>query len=175
MLLTGCASAPIDPAATGEPGLVAIHGALVEAVEWARTNPDTAWTSGWTGNAVVNATDESTLGLCHEWQELVWDVAQPVAARVGWRADGIAINVGTWSEHHAVVVWDPARIGRDALLGAPADAPAYVLDPWRRGEPDVWTVAAWIDIPLMMMEPPELEDLTAEYGVAPRFGPLARP
>ena len=74
----------------------------------------------------------------------------------------------TWSAHYAVVVWDPARVARDALLAQPAEAPAFVLDAWRHGEPEIYTVADWIDIPILVMTPPLLEDLTLQYGLPPR-------
>jgi hypothetical protein len=175
MFASGCSSTrPMSPEEMTEPALVQIHAALVDAVEWAGTNDEIDWTSGWTGNAIANATDDTTLGLCFEWQELVWEFARPVTERVGWRADGIAINYDTWSAHHAVVVWDPKRVDRTALLDQPLGAPVYVLDAWRRGEPDIHPLAAWIDIPIFVMSPPMLEDLTLEYGTAPRFA-LPRP
>lgn len=172
VLVTGaCASPRVDPLERGEPALVEIHAALVDAVDWARTNGDIDWYSGWTGNAMVHATDDQTLGLCYEWQELVWDYVRPVVKRVGWRADGITINADTWSAHYAVVVWDPARVRRADLLTLPESAPAFVLDPWRNGEPETYTVAAWVDIPIIVMAPPALESLGLEYGRIRRFGP----
>ena len=168
-----CASPTVDPAVRGEPALVEIHAALVDAVDWARTNHDTDWYSGWTGNAMVHLAGDQTLGLCYEWQELVWDFVSPVVERVGWRADGITINTDTWSAHYAVVVWDPARVRRAELLTLPESAPAFVLDAWRNGEPEAYTVARWIDIPIIVMTPPALESLELEYGRVRRFGPAA--
>jgi hypothetical protein len=164
-----CAAPPLGPTQIAEPALVSIHTAYVEAVDWARTNGAIDWRSGWSGNAVVHLTDDRTLGLCHEWQQLVWERVRPATLEAGWQIDGISANDGTWSVHRAVVVWDPAHLDRDDLLTAPTTAPAYVLDPWRRGEPDVYTVADWVDIPLLTFTDPRLEDLAADFGTTPRF------
>jgi hypothetical protein len=65
----------------------------------------------------------------------------------------------TASEHHAVVVWDPRRVRREELLpdGAPG-RPAYVLDAWQRGEPDLYRLEAWLDLPFWTRVAPRLEE-----------------
>ena len=175
LVLPGCAAPLVDPVQRGEPALVEIQEAFVRAVDWARSHPHLDWTSGWTGNAIVGMTDETTVGLCYDWQELAWDFTCPAVERVGWRVDGIAINEETWSAHYAVVVWDPTRVRREQLLALPADAPAFVLDAWRNGEPEIYTVADWIKIPILVMEEPALENLRAEYGVSRKYGSAVSP
>lgn len=158
-LLGGCSPAPLRLAETDEPQLHAIHAAFGEAVDAARNYPDLHWHSGWLGNAIVNLGGKGTFGLCHHWQEWIYREVLPAVHEAGWEACGIAINAGTSHEHHAVIVFDPRRIVRGNLLAAPETTSAYVLDAWRRGRPDIYRLSDWLEIPLAISTPAQLEEL----------------
>ena len=75
-------------------------------------------------------------GLCYEWQSRVLADLSGVAEDLGWRAAPIGRDVGGLAEHHAVLLYDPEQV----LDG---DESAFVLDPWRRGAPDVYALGNW--------------------------------
>jgi hypothetical protein len=158
-LLSACGSTP--PLAREEitdPDLAAIRRAFEDTVRSAREDPDVNWRSGWLGNVGILIGGDGERGLCYEWQGLVYGGVLGTVRCVGWEATGISINRRTASEHHAVVVWDPDRIAREALLEASPEAPAYVLDAWKRGEADVYRLADWLDLPLLVRVAPRLEE-----------------
>lgn len=155
--LLGCASVPpMTPSQHGRPQLVEIHRAFERTLEAARHDPEVRWRSGWTGNVIVNTLPGNDRGLCYEWQRLVYGGVLPTVKRVGWHANGIVINKGTRHEHHAVVVFDPAVSNQDRILSDPAANPAWVLDAWRRGQADVFTVEQWIALPMFQQVPPKI-------------------
>ena len=154
-----CASPPpLTRAEMTEPALLRIHDAFLRTVREAREDPDVDWKSGWWGNIGVHLSGRDTRGLCYEWQGLVHRGVRSTVASVGWSVTGVNVNQGTASEHHAVLVWDPRRVRRKDLLpdGAPGK-PAYVLDGWQRGEADVYTLEAWLDMPFWTRVGPRLE------------------
>jgi len=156
-LLAACASPPpLDPAELTGP-MRGIHAAFAEEVRRAREEDETVWKSGWFGNLAVHLTDDRTLGLCYEWQGRVYPGIAEAAERHGWTATGIEINGGSIAEHHAVLVYDARALPPEAVLRAPRDAPAYVLDPWKRGEPDVWRLADWLALPAIVFTDARLE------------------
>lgn len=163
--LAGCASAPpLRPSQYGHPELVEIHRAFERTLRAARQDPAIQWRSGWTGNMVVNIAGGDNHGLCYEWQRLVYEGVLPTVKRVGWHANGIVINKGTSHEHHAVVVFDPAVSDQHHLLDAPGDNPAWVLDAWRRGKADIFTVQEWVQLPLFKQVPPKITGVVVDGG-----------
>jgi hypothetical protein len=132
----------------------------------ALASDDTRWHSGWVGNWIVNwRNSEASRGLCYHWQELVYKGIQPVADEVGWARVGIQMNKDHHSEHHAVVVYDPRVITQDDLLSSAQPRPAYVLDAWRHGQPEIYALDDWVKgsgwTRVWMVV---LEDLDREYA-----------
>lgn len=163
--LQGCASAPpVPPSDYGQAALLEIHRAFEHTVRAARRDPQVRWRSGWAGNIIVNSLPSDDRGLCYEWQSLVYAGVLPTVRHVGWHANGIAINQGTRNEHHAVIVFDPKVTDQDRILSDPADNPAWVLDAWRRGEADIFTVQQWIALPLFRHTPPKITGVSTADG-----------
>jgi hypothetical protein len=158
----GCAPQPLRPHQFYDPDLCAIRDRYVEVVRDALNDPDVAWHAGPVGNVVVNHARPDHLGLCYDWQELVYEQLLPIVDERGWRMIGIKINEDTDHEHHAVVVFDPYQVRADAILASPETAPAWVLEPWRRGRADVYLVRDWLDLAWRRDVPPALERLPYE-------------
>ncbi len=106
------------------------------------------WNNGRLGNMNVNINGGANKGLCYHWQRLVYMGIQPALLKTGWKATGIAINEGTFFEHHAVLVYDPDRLKIDEILNNNNKSYSYVLDPWSSGEPRVYTTADWLKLPV---------------------------
>jgi hypothetical protein len=159
VLLGGCGLAPLRPEAAQEPPLVAIRQAFERTVAAAREDPSASWQSGWVGNALINLLGGDRQGLCYEWRDLVYAGVLPTVRAVGWEATGIVMSKGTYSEHSAVLVYDPRRIAVSDLLTAGPAQPAYVLDAWRRGRADIYPLGTWVRLPLIVRSPPELKPL----------------
>jgi len=140
-----------------EPELREIHAAMVDTVARAHADPDIDWKSGWVGNFLVHMTDDKTRGLCYEWQAIVYEGVRATVERVGWEATGIGINVDAWGEHHAVLVYAPGALDPGTVPSASPDASAYVLDAWKHGQPDIFRLAEWVELPLILSSPPERE------------------
>lgn len=134
----------IDVATEGEPALQEIAAAYAARVDELRGDGDTNWRSGWAGNALVHLLGRGNRGLCHEWQREVYDGVLARARSLGWEATAIVVERGGWGEHHAVLVHDPARVEMAIPRIHAPGGPAYVLDPWRRGEADVFRFSDWI-------------------------------
>lgn len=157
-LMPGCATPPHPPANDDPQALRTIRAAFNDVVARAKSDPKIRWVSGWDGNSEIEKNPGPDIkGLCWEWQELVFSEIAPVAARVHWQIAKININRGWFSEHNAVVVWDAQRTDRKALLENGGNA-AWVLDPWQNGAPDIFTLADWLDIPVIVFESAGLED-----------------
>lgn len=150
---------PLPEDALQEPALGEIHRAMRLAVERARADPHVTWHAGWSGNMVVNALGGTHKGLCYDWQQLVYTAVTPAARRVGWKAVGLAAGEGLSWEHHAVIVYDPARCEPARLLEGPPHA--YVLDAWRRGRADVFILSQWLECEQSPRVSPRIEDLDA--------------
>ncbi|MBT8486015.1 MAG: hypothetical protein HKO59_01025 [Phycisphaerales bacterium] len=155
--LVGCGHGPIPATRIEDPALLAIHEAFDACVQEARDAPDLRWHSGWLGNIWVNSFGEHNRGLCYEWQDWVYACVSPTVEAVGWKATGVAINMETGNEHHAVLVYDPLRVD-EALLLEP-ESECYVLDAWRRGHTDIYRIADWLELPTRIRTPVELEEL----------------
>ena len=158
--MAGCHAPPLQPDEFDRPELVAIHAAFEDAVRAAHDDPTASWHSGWMGNAWINFRGGSTRGLCYQWQAWVYQHVAPTVVDVGWEAGGVAINVGTPGEHHAVVVFDPQLVSIDHLLESAGDVPAYVLDAWRRGRADIYRLDDWLELPLRVRRPAIIQDLS---------------
>lgn len=155
-LATGCVSPPLAADARAPEALRSIRAAFEATVRAAKADPEVRWVSGWDGNAQIEKDAKRHRGLCWEWQELVFAGVEPTARAVGWRAVRININRTIFSEHHAVLVYDPRSTSEDRLLEDPTPE-AFVLDAWQRGEADVYTLVDWLDIPVIVFHPAELE------------------
>jgi len=163
-LQSACAP-PIVTQETDSTDLRAIRLAFEQTVREAHDSADEQWHSGWFGNVLVNANGAvEHLGLCHHWQERVYAGVIGTVRKVGWEATGITINFGSPNEHHAVVVFDPDVESFDTLLVGRGSNEAWVLDAWKRGRADIFTVRDWVSLPLIVWTPPALEDLSSSAG-----------
>lgn len=167
--LLGCGHAPLRPDHLGDPALVPIRAAFEHTLAEARADPAVAWQSGWLGNASINLFGGTRRGLCYEWRNLVYDGVIDAVRGVGWDATGVVVSKGTYSEHSAVVVYDPRRVPLDEILTADPGRPVYVLDAWRRGEADIYPMRAWLSLPIIVRSPAQIKPLPV------RAGPGARP
>jgi len=184
-LAAGCAAKPepYDALRSPNPALRRITADYTTLVERIHDRPGEIWHHNWTGNILPNTLGDrfGQKGLCHQWQEEVWLGIQPSLARERWAGVGIAANVGEYTEHHAVIIYNPEIIAREELLqrsnpqagprsGPPHTpkppprfpTPAWVLDPWHTGTPavyslDEWLVrgtAEWFSVELEILPPP---------------------
>jgi hypothetical protein len=62
-------------------------------------------------------------GQCYEWRDLVYDGVIDTVRQVGWTATGLVVSKGTYSEHSAVIVFDPKRVPEDQVLAGGAGRP----------------------------------------------------
>ncbi|MFN9133401.1 MAG: hypothetical protein ACK5XO_12095 [Phycisphaerales bacterium] len=144
-----------------EPRMAAVMDAYERVVADANASTSPRWHAGLTGNLSTNLFPTGNLGLCYHWQSIVFDTVAPVARSRGLQVTGIAHDRSTFAEHHAVVVFDPARISRDELLPprtVPTRGVAFVLDAWRTGTPAGYDLDHWLGF-AMGLSPPQLEDL----------------
>jgi len=157
----GCASThPIDIRSTQQTKLATVARALDRAIDETQADPDTTWHAGWTGNLAVNWFEGGNRGLCYQWRDAVYDGVSADCADIGWESWGITINRGVKGEHHAVLVFDPVLGSAPSVLASPPIEGAYVLDAWRRGRPDVYTLPDWLSL-ATIRKGPELIDLAA--------------
>lgn len=166
-LLGGCYGPPPPLAAGDPPQLRAIQDAFTAAVRRAKTSDAESWYSGWYGNVWVNTAGGNNRGLCWHWQQMVYEGVVETVGRLGWDATGVALNTGTASEHHAVLVFDPMVIEREKILTATRPRQVWVLDGWRRGEADLWRMDEWIDSTTPFPDTIELEKLWVRRRPAP--------
>ncbi len=156
LLTAGCAS-PIVVDSRAQPKLASIRSEFSAIVANALHDDEVEWVSGWSGNsAIAEHPDGSIMGYCYEWQELVFEKIAALVHRQGWELVKININRDWFSEHHAVVVFDPKVISQENLL-VRFGPEAYVLDAWQRGHPDVFTLEEWLSIPVIVFEAAALE------------------
>ncbi|MCA9319162.1 MAG: hypothetical protein KDB53_00435 [Planctomycetes bacterium] len=148
-----CIAPPVAQDAMREPELREINRVFAQVVTEAHADPKITWVSGWEGNTRVNNCEDGSLkGLCWEWADLVYDRITPVARRVGWDTVKVTINNGWFSEHHAVAVFNPRVVHKNELLKHP-DLPGWVLDAWRHGKAEVWTLNDWMRTPVIVFQP----------------------
>lgn len=154
--LSGCVILPIHHDSIEDPALLKIKTAFARTVEQTLNDPEQQWTSGWMGNMWVNFHGDNNHGLCYEWKYRVHAGVNETVQRVGWRATGIAINRGAEHEHHAVVVYDPKQVKAENLLNAQAGQAVYILDAWRQGHADIYTMSDWLQLPMKVSTPAEI-------------------
>lgn len=159
LFLHGCSINPVPHERLPQGEMARIAQTYRLTVQAAHADRETHWHNGPIGNMVVNFWGEPNAGLCFQWQKLVYQGVHRQARELGWQALGIRINKGTDHEHHAVVVFDPDRIREQQLLSAAGPVDAYVLDPWRSGEADIYTLADWLTLPARVEVPAELKAL----------------
>lgn len=157
--LVGCGHGRLRPDAIPEPALVPIQAAFERTLTQARQDPKVNWESGWLGNARINLLGGTRRGLCYEWRDMVYDGVIGTVRGVGWDATGVVISKDTYSEHSAVLVYDPKRVETATVLAAGPGQPVYVLDAWRRGEADIYPLHAWLDLPLIVRSPAQIRHL----------------
>ena len=145
--LAGCVILPLSKEEMNTPALKNIHAAFARTVTQALNDPNENWTSGWLGNMWVNYHEDRQRGLCYQWKYRVHAGVKKAVHAEGWELTGIVINEGVKHEHHAVVVYDPKRITADKLLKATPRQPVYILDAWRQGQPDIYHMADWLQLP----------------------------
>jgi hypothetical protein len=162
VLLASCSAVPLRPGQLHSPALRIIHAAFQRTVEAAHDDPDIEWHSGWLGNMWVNFWKGDNRGLCYQWQQLVYNGVAPAARRAGWDATGIVINGGTRHEHHAVLVFDPKEVRRDALLTPEGRTHVYVLDAWREGQADIYRLTDWLRLPFAVADTARLQTLQVQ-------------
>lgn len=148
LALSGCVVLPIHHDSIEDPALRKIKTAFANTVEQALNDPEQQWTSGWMGNMWINFHGDNNRGLCYEWKYRVHAGVKESVQAVGWRATGITINRGAEHEHHAVVVYDPKQITAEQLLSARPTQAVYVLDAWRQGQSDIYTISDWLQLPM---------------------------
>jgi hypothetical protein len=169
LVLPACNPAPLGrERILAEPRMAPVLAAYERIVADANASTTPRWHAGLTGNLSANVFPDGNLGLCYHWQSIVFDTVAPVARERGMQVIGIAHDRSTFAEHHAVVVFDPARLSRDELLrpvaGAgprgrpPSLGRAFVLDAWRTGTPAVYDLDHWLGF-AVGLSPPQLEDL----------------
>jgi len=160
LCLSGCHEPlKVEETAAQSPALAKIQQAFERTVHNALNDPEVEWRAGWIGNMQINWDDSRSFGLCHHWQDIVYAGVIDTVKQVGWEATGVRINNDTYNEHHAVLVYDPDVVQRDQILDRMPWYGAYVLDAWKRGEPDIYHLPEWIDAQLFKRRPPELESL----------------
>ncbi len=159
LLVIGCGHQPLRTDDPGEPALGPIRAAFEDTIAASRTDPAVTWQSGWLGNASINLLGGPRRGLCYEWRNLVYDGVIDAVHRVGWDATGVVISKSTYSEHSAVIVYDPERVPLGQVLAASPGRPVYVLDAWRRGEADIYPMQVWLELPLIVRSAPQLKAL----------------
>ena len=146
LLLSACVVMPLERDNINDPALQRIHHAFAKTIDDAFNDPDEQWTSGWLGNMWVNFHEGNQRGLCYQWKYRIHAGVKETVLAQGWQLTGIVINQGADGEHHAVIVYDPERIQKAQLLKASIKQPVYVLDAWRRGQPDIYPVSEWIKL-----------------------------
>lgn len=159
LLASACMVQPIKRENLRDPAIGVIREAFVQLLKRAKSDPKHDWHNGRTGNMVVNTVGGNNVGLCYQWQELVYVGIQPALRKTGWRALGVSINKGTYFEHHAVVVFNPKKINPDTLLQHPGQAGVYVLDPWESGKPYIYTLADWLQKPWIIKVPAKITEI----------------
>ncbi|NOY65901.1 MAG: hypothetical protein GXP13_00645 [Gammaproteobacteria bacterium] len=127
--------------------LLEIQAAYISTIKQANLDSQKRWQHGRLGNITVNLEGKPYVGLCYHWQEIVYVGIQKSIKSTGWRATGIAINEGTFMEHHAVLVYDPARLAFNQIFNKKNNMKSYVFDPWKSGKPQVYTLKNWLLLP----------------------------
>ena len=159
LILSGCVALPIQHDSIDDPALLKIEAAFAETVKQTLNDPNEDWTSGWLGNMWVNFHGEKNRGLCYEWKYRVHAGVKETVKNVGWKTLGIVINRGAEHEHHAVIVYDPKQSNVETLLQAKSGQAVYVLDAWRQGQPDIYSMSDWLQLASIVSVPAEIIEI----------------
>lgn len=152
LLCVGCSARP-TPITQTETRLDQVVSAYKNVTVGAKEDQHHVWHSGWTGNLRVRLDSTGRhRGLCWEWVLLVYPAVRDAAANCGLGVGTVSKHVGSPTEHHAVIVFDPCLVpAAEAPLGefggVPppfASGPVWVLDPWRTGQADVFYLGDWL-------------------------------
>ena len=155
-LLSGCSLTPSHVKNISNNKLLEISHAYSATINRAHNDKNILWQHGRLGNITVNLEGEPNVGLCYHWQEIVYVGIQKSIKSTGWRATGIAINEGSFQEHHAILVYDPLQIPFNQVLSEENSSNSYVLDPWKSGEPRIYTLKSWLMLPFITETPARL-------------------
>jgi len=145
LALAACVAKPIPYQSIQQSALKEIVQSYRVTVRQAYESKNNTWVSGWAGNMIVHLQAENTYGLCYHWKKIVYAGVIETATRVGWRVTGIVVNEATAHEHHSVLVYDPALFNQKDLSRPATHHLAYVLDPWREGKADIYTLDKWLE------------------------------
>jgi len=146
LLLSACVVLPLEQDNIKEPALQKIHAAFKQTITDAFNDPNEDWTSGWLGNMWINYHEGRQRGLCYQWKYRIHAGVKETVHAQGWALTGIVINQGARGEHHGVIVYDPKHVKPEQLVNANIAQPVFVLDAWRRGQPDIYRVSDWIKL-----------------------------
>lgn len=155
--------------------LAPVQADFQAVVDYAYHHSNQDWYYGWMGNFWRNTWRGNRRGLCYEWQAVVYEGVRESAPKAGLVAIGIMKDRTKGTEHHAVLVFprgdfatsDNAQgTGPDAgwiLLAQPEPRRAWVLDAWRYGEADIFTLDDWLGPHHFWKGRIGFEDLEQEY------------
>ncbi|MBU1710897.1 MAG: hypothetical protein KKE17_12915 [Proteobacteria bacterium] len=161
-VITGCTSLTLEVTENQNQDLLLIRKAFEQNLHDTPENESgSTWHSGWLGNILINmAPDGKHRGLCHHWQKRIYQGVLPAARESGWGITGIVINQGTIFEHHAVLVYQPETINRRDILSYKYRDNVFILDAWRRGKADIFTLRDWLKLHLVYRVEAALEGLS---------------
>lgn len=169
---------PLDPTSLSEdPRRARVLVAYQQTIRRLVESDDENWHSGWIGNLFVNHLPGDHRGLCYHWQAATYDGIRDALALSRLEARGVAVAAQSRNAHFAVILFDPHQTLPDALLRPPSTPPArdpsgrsvytpgtpLVLDPWRRGRPDIYELQDWLASARRKRLTIELEDLEAQW------------
>jgi len=152
LVLAGCSSGP-SPIKPTEPRLNPVVAAYELAIREAHDDVEFVWQSGWLGNLRVKLDVTGRhRGLCWEWALLTFSHVQEGAVKNGFSIGTISKHVGSFAEHHAIMVFDQSIISPDQAMivnatGVPdalREGPVWVLDPWKSGRADIFDLHGWL-------------------------------
>lgn len=146
-----------------DPRVARVHDAYARSVGAMLASSDEDWYSGWAGNIWCNSWGGNRRGLCYEWQARTYEAVREVAPAEDLDAVGIMRDRDRSSEHHAVLLFARATTTGPQLLEARPPRAAWVLDPWRYGRADVFTLDEWLGVESSWRGRVEFEDLEAEF------------
>lgn len=158
-----------------DPRLAAVQADFQAVVDHAYHHPTQDWYFGWMGNFWRNWRGGNRRGLCYEWQAVVYEGVRESAPAAGLVAIGIEKDKNESTEHHAVLLFprgdvvtsdQGATTGPEAgrlLLALPPPRRAWVLDAWRYGHADIFTLDEWLGADFHWRGRIVFEDLEDEY------------
>lgn len=176
LLLTAC-HLPTPLKELGDPRLASVQADFQAVVDHAYHHPSQDWYYGWMGNFWRNTWRGNRRGLCYEWQAVVYEGVRESAPKAGLVAIGIMKDQFKGTEHHAVLVFprgdfatsqDNQTTGPDVgwiLLAQPEPRRAWVLDAWRYGNADIFTLDDWLGADHFWKGRIGFENLEKEYQV----------